>query len=118
MSGGCCAALVFIFLALLYLLQLVVAVFVLPINIDCSFDTLVPDSAPVNLSMQDWIMGGMFSGILMLALFISGSRGKESDCAIILLLLFYFLYNLFVFIWCIIGLIIYNNYYGQVCSQV
>ena len=111
MSGECCTALVFILLILTYLLQTVVAVFVLPINIECSYDSLIPDSASIGLSMQDWILGGMVGGIAMFATMGASFKGKTSDCAMVLVVLMYILYNIFVFVWSIIGITLYYDYY-------
>ena len=111
MSGECCTALVFILMTLTYLLQTIVAVFVLPIKIECSYDSLIPDSASIGLSMQDWISGGMVAGIAMFAAMGASFKGKTSDCVMVLVALMYILYNIFVFIWSIIGITLYNEYY-------
>lgn len=112
MSEGCCAVILFLFLFLLYLLHTIVSVFVVPIEIDCSYNNNIPVDAAVNISMEDWIYGGMWAGIIMFVSLGSGCKGKDSDCSMVLAVILYFLYNIFVFIWSIIGLTMYSNYYG------
>lgn len=119
MGKQCCAGLLFIFFALLFLMQLVVAIFVVPINGQCDSNSVIPEDAPINLSMDDWIYGNMGTAILIFAIFCSGSRSNsDSDCAMAVLALIFILYNLFVFAWSIMGLVLYSHYYKEACSEV
>lgn len=52
MSKGCLAALLFVFLALVFLYQLAVPIFVIPINGQCYYNDIIPPNASINLSMD------------------------------------------------------------------
>ena len=112
MNKGCIAALVFCFLSLVFLYQIAVLVFVLPIDATCDYNSTIPNDPAINLSMEDWIYGGMIAGIVIVAITCGTSRtSSNSDCWMYFVGIVYILYNMFTFIWSIIGLIMYNDYY-------
>jgi hypothetical protein len=119
MSKGCLAALLFVFLALVFLYQLAVPIFVIPINGQCYYNDIIPPNASINLSMDQWSTGGMWAGIIVFAvLFVSGRAKAESDWAMLSLCGLFLLYQIFDLIWNIIGVVIYQNFYKEVCREV
>ena len=96
MSKGCIAASLFIVFALLFVFELVVVVFVVPINAQCDFNSWTDPEVKVALTMEQWIYGGMGAGIVMFALFCGSSRTKsDSDCWMGFLTLVFALYHIF-----------------------
>lgn len=112
MGNGCKAVLLFVFLALLFLYQLIIPLFIVPINGQCNYNDVIPPDPKVNLSMDSWSTGGMWAAIVIFVLFFSSGKMKtESDCGIFCLAILFILYQLFDLVWNIIGLIIYSDFY-------
>ena len=112
MSKACCAVLVFVLLALVYLYMIAILVFVLPIDISCDNNSVIPPDPAINLSMESWIYGGLISGVVVFSFTCVSSRSKsDSECMMVIVVLLYILYNIFTFIWSIIGLVIFNDFY-------
>ena len=60
----------------------------------------------------------MIAGIVIFSLTCASSRSSSnSDGLAGFLALLYILYNLFTFIWSIIGIVLYNDYYGEACKN-
>jgi len=96
----------------------VLVIFILPIKAQCEFNNVIPPDAVINLSMQDWIYGGMGCAAGIVAVMGSCARSKSNnDCLLVMLALAIFLYFLFVFGWSIVGLLIYINYYSDACQN-
>ena len=112
MSKGCLAALVLVLLSLIFLYQVIIMALVLPINIECPFNGTIPPRPAVNLSMDEWIQGGQIASCIVFGFMcFSGKRSSSNDCLVVFNILLYLLYNVFSFIWSLIGLAIYNDYY-------
>ena len=112
MSKGCLVALFCILLALIFLYQIVIMALVLPINVECSSDEIIPPQPAVNLSMDDWVMGGLIASCIVFGfLCFSGKNSATNDCLVVFNMFLYILYNFFSFIWSLIGMSIYNNFY-------
>ena len=79
MSKGCLAALVFILLTLAFLYHVAVMTVVLPINVECSHNTDIPEDPAVNLSMDDWITGGLVSGCIVIGFMCLGGRQADKN---------------------------------------
>ena len=104
-------------IGLTYLLQIIVAVIVLPVMIDCSSNSYIPAHPVVNMSMQSWITGNMVAGLIITLFMCVSSRSRtENKCIIALIVFLYIAYNIFTFIWSIIGIVMYNDYYGEACK--
>lgn len=64
-------------------------------------------------------MLNMVTAIFVLAVFCSGTRSDaNSDCVVALLVTIFTIANIFIFAWSIVGIILYNDYYGEACSSV
>lgn len=119
MSKACLASLLFVFLALVFLYQLAVPIFVVPINGQCYYNDIVPPNASIHLSIDQWSMGGMWAGIIAFAIFFASGRAKaESDWAMLCLCGLFLLYQIFDLIWNIIGIVIYQDFYKEACRNV
>ena len=66
--------------------------------------------------MESWIYGGMIAGVVVTAFSCASSRSSSSsDCMMVVVAILYILYNFFTFIWSIIGIVIYDDYYEKAC---
>ena len=69
--------------------------------------------------MGEWISYGMIIGICFFGLLGGCAKSKSnSDCMIVLLVAIVVLYVLYIFVWSIIGLVIYEDYYADACQAV
>ena len=61
----------------------------------------------------------MGAGIVIFSLSCGGAKSQsDNDCKMACIVLIDILYILFIMVWSIIGLIMYNDYYGDACSGV
>lgn len=109
-----CWIIFFLILSTLSLLAyLIIDVFVVPINVKCDYNDLIPDDAPIDLSMAEWQGYGMIFGLAFFGLVSGCAKNKtNSDCLIAVFVGIIILYVLFIFVWSIIGLVIYEHYYA------
>ena len=114
MANECITGCGIVLAGLSFLAYLIVAVFVVPINGQCDFNSVIPQNAAINLSMEDWIYGAMGGGVSVFWLIGSFSKNSSnSDCLAGFIAGYLILYVFFTFSWSIIGLVIYSssNYY-------
>ena len=94
--------------------QIILEVIVIPFQTYCEYNIKIPDNPAINMSMHCWIQVGLFMGVILFLITCLYAKYAISinDFKTALLVLIYFIYNLFNFIWSILGIIIYNDYYG------
>jgi hypothetical protein len=113
MTKDCWLILFIVISGLTLLVYLVIAIFLTPIKAQCDYNETIPDDAPINLSMSEWQGYGMIFALSCFGLLTaSGKLKTNSDCVIAVLAGFIILYVIFIFVWSIIGLVIYEHYYA------
>jgi len=95
------------------LAYLIIAVIAVPVTVSCQFNSDIPADAVIELSMNEWIVGGMLAGIIMFAMLSGCAKNNSSgDCAMGFVGGLLILYVLFILVWSCIGLTIYYGYYA------
>lgn len=96
-----------------FIFYLIIAIFLVPINVECDFNDTIPDDAAIDLSMNEWMSYAMICGLAFFGMLTGCAKNKtNSDCSIATLIVIIVLYVLFIFVWSIIGLVIYEDYYA------
>jgi hypothetical protein len=106
------------------ILEWMAVLFILPLGLNCHANSTVPSDAALALSMEQWVNGGVISvfvpwGMIVLLLCFSQQMGRRMGQTTLLLTVVspMFLWHIFIVIWSILGLTLYNNVYSQLCAK-
>lgn len=98
---------------------LIFEAFIVPINAECDYMSVIPEGAAVDMSLSDWVYGNMMAGVIFFSLLASFSKNTKrgsNNCALGLLMGLFCFYCLFEIAWTILGFMINTQFYKDACS--